>query len=651
MALLDDINRLLRDHTGYTGDGQGGSGPLPVGDRSTARFPINKRDLRELLYQIAQAAGDPEALQEILDQVEGKADAAVVAALQGVVDGKADIANSGKVFNTRAAAVNAGQAALPNTLGMITTREGDYIVYRAPGLTADDPLFATAPRWGVMLRVPSAALLDDKADADALSAEEAAREAADEDLTAGLSGLGAELSDSFLPSLPGVSEYPDYVPLIAGEDGQVLSAVDGSGYPYLPLAQTLHYGPETAEQFTGMDRDGNRLFGFDGLGNPAYVTEGLLHYDDDEDWDTAIVDDNDRPLLRWRNGALVGTGVDFGGLPQTEKTALAASLDWNDRGAIRREPSLYLTDPLYNQPSASLYTGAAGLYALYDALVDAHPDYITRSAIGETAESVPIYQYVFAAPPNIREHWTADDIRQPTIIMVSGTHGGERQAQVRQYLFCRNLCQHWRTLPGYARLRFGVTFVVVPAVNPWSIDAPSRKNSAGVDINRNFPADWIDAPDDPEGNWRGPSAGSEPETQAIMSLPTLHPDAIAVIDNHNGTLEQVQLWLGTRGRAEMELFKSVLPDLTDYLRGTIRPEYDEQGTLAYLSGNGAGTLARWMQDVAGIPTLLMEQSSSPIHDQMDGTHLSHRRLGEIALIKFTTALLDRENRRRMEMES
>ena len=148
MALLDDINRLLRDHTGYTGDGQGGSGPLPVGDRSTARFPINKRDLRELLISIAQAMGDPEALQEILDQVEGKA----------------DIANSGKVFNTRAAAVNAGQEVLPGTLGLIATREGDYIVYRAPGLTADDPLFATAPRWGVMLRVPSATLLDGKAD-------------------------------------------------------------------------------------------------------------------------------------------------------------------------------------------------------------------------------------------------------------------------------------------------------------------------------------------------------------------------------------------------------------------------------------------------------------------------------------------------------
>lgn len=43
------INRILRDHQGYSGDGHGGVGDLPVGDRSTAQKPINKRDLREAL--------------------------------------------------------------------------------------------------------------------------------------------------------------------------------------------------------------------------------------------------------------------------------------------------------------------------------------------------------------------------------------------------------------------------------------------------------------------------------------------------------------------------------------------------------------------------------------------------------------------------
>ena len=90
MSLLDDINLYLRDFEGYTGDGQGGRGELPVGDRATARKQINLRDLRELLRLIAQSMGDPGALQDILDELGGKADQAVVTALEAAVDGKAD---------------------------------------------------------------------------------------------------------------------------------------------------------------------------------------------------------------------------------------------------------------------------------------------------------------------------------------------------------------------------------------------------------------------------------------------------------------------------------------------------------------------------------------------------------------------------------
>ena len=72
----DLINRILRDHEGHTGDGRGGVGDLPVGDRSTARKPIDKRDLREaFLFQEdrAQEAADSAAL------AQAAADAAVAA--------------------------------------------------------------------------------------------------------------------------------------------------------------------------------------------------------------------------------------------------------------------------------------------------------------------------------------------------------------------------------------------------------------------------------------------------------------------------------------------------------------------------------------------------------------------------------------------
>ncbi|WP_156505623.1 hypothetical protein [Sulfitobacter sp. HI0054] len=75
MPFVDDVNRILRDFEGYTGDGQGGVGDLPVGDRSTSRKPITKRDLRTLLIQVAQTLGDPSALQAIIDDLDAQEEA------------------------------------------------------------------------------------------------------------------------------------------------------------------------------------------------------------------------------------------------------------------------------------------------------------------------------------------------------------------------------------------------------------------------------------------------------------------------------------------------------------------------------------------------------------------------------------------------
>lgn len=62
MSFLDDVNRILRDHEGYTSpDGQY---PLPIGNWTTARKPIDKKDLRQLLGVFDEGAT---AAQGIID--------------------------------------------------------------------------------------------------------------------------------------------------------------------------------------------------------------------------------------------------------------------------------------------------------------------------------------------------------------------------------------------------------------------------------------------------------------------------------------------------------------------------------------------------------------------------------------------------------
>ncbi|WP_182911452.1 SGNH/GDSL hydrolase family protein [Paracoccus sp. JM45] len=93
-----------------------------------------------------QAIGDPDALDDLLDEINTKA----------------DLQNSTSSFMSRTGAVDRGQANLPNNIGIIFTREGNDLVIRAAAAIADDPLFTTSPYWGVSARYPKREIVDAK---------------------------------------------------------------------------------------------------------------------------------------------------------------------------------------------------------------------------------------------------------------------------------------------------------------------------------------------------------------------------------------------------------------------------------------------------------------------------------------------------------
>jgi hypothetical protein len=66
------------------------------------------------------------------------------------IDG--NLTNRGGLFHSRQAAITAGQAEIPGSLGRVFTLEGTALVVRGPGATVDDPLFETSPFWGVVQR-------------------------------------------------------------------------------------------------------------------------------------------------------------------------------------------------------------------------------------------------------------------------------------------------------------------------------------------------------------------------------------------------------------------------------------------------------------------------------------------------------------------
>jgi murein peptide amidase A len=71
----------------------------------------------------------------------------------------------------------------------------------------------------------------------------------------------------------------------------------------------------------------------------------------------------------------------------------------------------------------------------------------------------------------------------------------------------------------------GTQLWAIATVNPDGLRAHTRKNSHGVDLNRNFPYRWRGNVPHSSGYYPGPRPASEPETRAVMAfVQRIQPD-------------------------------------------------------------------------------------------------------------------------------
>ncbi len=125
----------------------------------------------------------------------------------------------------------------------------------------------------------------------------------------------------------------------------------------------------------------------------------------------------------------------------------------------------------------------------------------------------------------------------------------------------------------------GIELWLVPSMNPDGQAGDVRQNVNGVDLNRNFPENW--SPLGEPGFWQyaGPSAASEPETQAMLSL-------------SDRVQPQLTLWY------HQDLFR-INP--ASGLDGEIRRRYAELTGLPIIEVTGGvytGTASQWSRTIA-----------------------------------------------------
>lgn len=135
-------------------------------------------------------------------------------------------------------------------------------------------------------------------------------------------------------------------------------------------------------------------------------------------------------------------------------------------------------------PSAGTATAAAPAADRPAAVVE-------HRVIGHSVQGRPLHAWRLGEPGRRR------------VVLLSTMHGNE--PHTRQIL----------TSLRDGRAIRGIDLWVVPVVNPDGLARHSRRNAHGVDLNRNFPHDWVDL----DGNYEsGPGPASEPETRAVMAF-------------------------------------------------------------------------------------------------------------------------------------
>ncbi len=172
------------------------------------------------------------------------------------------------------------------------------------------------------------------------------------------------------------------------------------------------------------------------------------------------------------------------------------------------------------------------VHDLFDELMTSNSDYITKSEIGKDAEGTSIYRYDFN-PEYPRKTYPGDDPKNSKIFVVTGVHGSEKATVPVMYNFFKKIIEDWRESETLETLRFNYEYVYIPILNPsgWALN--TRKNSNGVDLNRNFPSLWTLGDDTSASTYGGPEPLSEPESLALYDVLMNEQNMLMYVDFHN----------------------------------------------------------------------------------------------------------------------
>ncbi len=153
-------------------------------------------------------------------------------------------------------------------------------------------------------------------------------------------------------------------------------------------------------------------------------------------------------------------------------------------------------------------------------LNDTYPDITELFSIGQTVDGRELWVLRITDNPDVEED-------EPEFKYISTMHGNEPVGTEMLLELCDLLLEGYGLIPRYTNIIDNIDLSILPMMNPDGNDAGTRSNANGVDLNRNFPDQYDDPFNTPDGR--------EPETAAVMNW-TAAENFILSANFHTGAL-------------------------------------------------------------------------------------------------------------------
>jgi hypothetical protein len=201
---------------------------------------------------------------------------------------------------------------------------------------------------------------------------------------------------------------------------------------------------------------------------------------------------------------------------------------------IHADVEAYYAGRLGTRADYGLYHTYSESVAWMDTLRNLYPQVISaRWALGAGHLGNQIWCARISDNPDV------DETGEPEVLFDGAHHAREIMASEMPMMLAEYLCEQYAAgNPEIVALVDENEIYIVPIVNPdgflyneqtdpngggmWRKNRRNNGGSFGVDVNRNYPyewgCDWGSSGVPSDDTYRGPSAGSEPETQAMMAF-------------------------------------------------------------------------------------------------------------------------------------